>query len=102
MITLLLSCKQYPDETSAYTVSKEGEVTIIQPTGLFGATAWTPKGLETKIKIDPETKPDHVIFSLNQKKVVLDYSEIQELFVAIKVFNKQSQNEYAVFELAEY
>tara|TARA_R110000868_G_scaffold250406_3_gene506943 strand:+ start:398 stop:706 length:309 start_codon:yes stop_codon:yes gene_type:complete len=102
MTVLLLTCKQYPQETSAYEVSQEGEVTVIKPFNYNGTGHWTPKGLENRIKIDQETKKDHVIFSLNKKKVVLDYSEIEELFMAIKVHNKQIQAEYNLSELREY
>ncbi len=101
MTILMNTCKQYPENPDVYEVTTTGKGLTISRTKRIG-TAYTEKGLQSKIHIIENEKKDVVTIFVGAKKIEVDYSEIQELMVAIKVYNRDKQQEYDLFELKEY
>lgn len=103
MTILVNQCNKDPSDSFCYKISTTEEGSIkIKPTNEVGGSCWTPKGLKYTILIEEDTSKDVVHILLGAKKITVDYSEIQDLMMAIKVYNKSKVWKYTLFELKEY
>lgn len=105
-LDILTTYKDQEDATSEYTVKidpSESCKIFVSPSNRHICSGWTNKALEEKYSIEGFEKNDKIKISLpGRKSLIFDYCEMEKLSILIKLYEKETNQEFSLLTLSEF
>ena len=96
---IFVSYPQFGTEsTSGYNLKINGDTITVKPKNLNYTTIFTSKGLTSKLSLT--NTGNGVKINLDGRKINLDYSEVEELSLLLKLHQKISNQEFIIQEIS--